>query len=118
MKTISFVVPCYNSAAYMDKCIESLLKCGDDIEVIIVNDGSQKDDTSDRAHEWARCYPDIIVAIDQENRGHGGAVNHGLECASGLYFKVVDTDDWLDEQRCCELWGIYAARWSCRIQPI
>ena len=74
MKTISFVVPCYNSAAYMDKCIESLLKCGDDIEVIIVNDGSQKDDTSDRAHEWARRYPDIIVAIDQENRGHGGSV--------------------------------------------
>lgn len=105
MKTISFVVPCYNSAAYMDKCIESLLQCGDDIEVVIVNDGSQKDDTSDRAHEWARRYPDIIVAIDQENRGHGGAVNHGLECASGLYFKVVDSDDWLDETAMLRIMG-------------
>ena len=40
MKTISFAVPCYNSAAYMDTCIESILKCGDDIEILIVNDGS------------------------------------------------------------------------------
>ena len=38
MKTISFAVPCYNSAAYMDKCIESLLACGDDIEIIIVDE--------------------------------------------------------------------------------
>ena len=48
MKTISFAVPCYNSAAYMDKCIESLLACGDDIEIIIVDDGSTKDDTPRR----------------------------------------------------------------------
>ncbi|ANE22817.1 glycosyl transferase [Denitrobacterium detoxificans] len=96
MKTISFAIPCYNSAAYMDKCIESLLTCGDDIEILIVNDGSTKDNTSEKAHEWEERYPGIIRAIDQENRGHGGAVNHGLECATGLYFKVVDSDDWLD----------------------
>ena len=36
MKTITFAVPCYNSADYMDACIESILKCGDDIEVVIV----------------------------------------------------------------------------------
>ena len=97
MKTISFAVPCYNSAAYMDKCIESLLRCGDDIEIILVNDGSQKDNTSEKAHEWEAKYPGIIRAIDQENRGHGGAVNHGLAEATGLYFKVVDSDDWLDD---------------------
>lgn len=97
MKTISFAVPCYNSAAYMDKCIESLLRCGDDIEIILVNDGSQKDNTSEKAHEWESKYPGIIRAIDQENRGHGGAVNHGLAEATGLYFKVVDSDDWLDD---------------------
>lgn len=96
MKTISFAIPCYNSAAYMDKCIESLLPCGDDIEIIIVNDGSAKDNTSQKAHEWEARYPGVIRAVDQENRGHGGAVNHGLECAEGLYFKVVDSDDWLD----------------------
>lgn len=96
MKTISFVVPCYNSEEYMDACIASLLPCGDDIEIIIINDGSTKDNTSGRAHEWETRFPNIVRAIDQENRGHGGAVNHGIELATGLYVKVVDSDDWLD----------------------
>ena len=52
MKTISFAVPCYNSAAYMDTCIESILKCGDDIEILIVDDGSTKDDTAAKADAW------------------------------------------------------------------
>ena len=96
MKTISFVVPCYNSADYMDHCIETLVACGDDVEVIVVNDGSTKDNTSQIAHDWQERHPDIVRAVDQENRGHGGTVNHGLELASGLYFTVVDSDDWLD----------------------
>ena len=97
MKTISFAVPCYNSAAYMDKCIESLLACGDDIEIIIVDDGSTKDDTPQKADAWQEGHPGIIRAIHQENGGHGAAVNTGLAAAEGLYFKVVDSDDWLDE---------------------
>ena len=72
-KSITFAVPCYNSAAYMDTCIESILKCGDDIEIIIVDDGSTKDDTQQKADEWAARYPSIIRAIHQENAGHGGA---------------------------------------------
>lgn len=96
MKTISFAVPCYNSAEYMDKCIESILKCGSDIEIIIVNDGSTKDNTPAKADEWAERYPDIIRAVHQENGGHGQAVNTGLAHATGRYFKVVDSDDWLD----------------------
>ena len=95
-KSITFAVPCYNSAAYMDTCIESILKCGDDIEIIIVDDGSTKDDTAQKADEWAERYPSIIRAIHQENAGHGGAVNTGLANARGRYFKVVDSDDWLD----------------------
>ncbi|MDR6940032.1 glycosyltransferase family 2 protein [Arcanobacterium hippocoleae] len=94
-KIISFVVPCYNSAAYMDACIKSLLG-GPDIEVIIVNDGSTKDNTAEKADAWAARYPDIIRVVHQENAGHGGAVMAGLRAASGIYFKVVDSDDWLD----------------------
>lgn len=97
MKTVSFAIPCYNSEAYMDKCIESLLVCGDDIEIIIVDDGSTKDNTPAKADEWQDKYPDIIKAVHQENGGHGQAVNTGLAHATGLYFKVVDSDDWLDE---------------------
>lgn len=98
MKTLSFAVPCYNSAEYMDKCIESLLKCGDDIEILIVNDGSTKDNTAEKADQWQERYPDIIKAIHKENGGHGSAVNAGLDNATGRYFKVVDSDDWLDEE--------------------
>ncbi len=98
MKTITFAVPCYNSAAYMDKCINSLLTCGDDIEIIIVDDGSNKDDTAEKADESQRRHPDIIRAIHQENGGHGAAVNTGLANAQARYFKVVDSDDWLDEE--------------------
>jgi glycosyltransferase involved in cell wall biosynthesis len=95
MKLITAAVPCYNSAAYMSKAIESLLVGGEDIEIIIVNDGS-KDDTATIADEYASKYPTIIKAIHQENGGHGEAVNAGLRAATGLYYKVVDSDDWLD----------------------
>ncbi|MCD8316862.1 MAG: glycosyltransferase family 2 protein, partial [Eggerthellaceae bacterium] len=97
MKTISFAVPCYNSADYMDKCIASLLVCGEDIEILIVDDGSTDELTALKADAWEKEFPDIVRAIHQKNAGHGGAVNTGLANATGKYFKVVDSDDWLDE---------------------
>ena len=104
MKTITFAVPCYNSAEYMDACIESLLAVGDDVEVIIVNDGSS-DGTAAKADSWQERYPDIVCAVHQENGGHGAAVNAGLEHAHGRYFKVVDSDDWLDAEAMAEVMG-------------
>ena len=95
MKYITFTVPCYNSAAYMSKCIDSLLVAGEDAEIIIVNDGS-KDDTGKIADEYAAKYPSIVRVIHQENGGHGEGVNQGMRNATGVYFKVVDSDDWLD----------------------
>lgn len=126
MKLITFVIPCYNSAAYMSKAIESVLPSGsgaptstpattstsastsasssteawadaeDEIEIIIVNDGSQ-DETQEIAEGYVRKYPNIVRLINQENGGHGEAVNTGLRNATGQYFKVVDSDDWVDE---------------------
>lgn len=103
MKTISFAVPCYNSADYMEKCVASLLPCGDDIEIILVDDGSTKDDTPQICDRLAAEHPGIVRAIHQENKGHGGAVNTGLEAAEGLYYKVVDSDDWLDQDAMSEV---------------
>lgn len=96
MKLITFTVPCYNSQDYMRHCIETLLTGGEEVEIIIVNDGS-KDDTGKIAHEYGQKYPEIVRVCDKENGGHGSGVNFGVHNAEGLYFKVVDSDDWVDE---------------------
>lgn len=94
-KLLSCVVCCYNSAAYMSKCIDSLLKGGDRVEIIIIDDGS-KDDTGKIADEYQSKHPETIKVVHQPNAGHGGGVQKGIEEATGYYFKVVDSDDWLD----------------------
>ena len=78
----------------MRNCIHSLLAGGEEVEIIIVDDGS-KDGTAAIADEYAEKYPTIVKAVHQENGGHGEAVNAGLRNATGLYFKVVDSDDWV-----------------------
>lgn len=92
MKLLTIAVPCYNSQDYMEKCVRSLVVGGDEVEILIIDDGS-KDDTPRIADELEAKYPGIVRAIHQPNKGHGGAVNNGLENATGLYFKVVDSDD-------------------------
>ncbi|MDR2178119.1 MAG: glycosyltransferase family 2 protein [Treponema sp.] len=96
MKILSVIVPCYNSQNYMERCIDSLLPGGNDVEIIIVNDGST-DETGAVAEAYRRQYPDVVLVIHQENRGHGGAINTGLARAGGAFIKVVDSDDWVDE---------------------
>lgn len=94
MKLLTVTVPCYNSQDYMRKCIDSLLEGGEEVEIIIVDDGS-KDNTPIIADEYQEKYPSIVKAIHQENGGHGEGVNCGIRNATGLYFKVVDSDDWV-----------------------
>ena len=95
-KLITFAVPCYNSAAYMDHCVQTLLEGGDDIEIILVDDGSTKDDTPAICDRYQELYPNIVRAIHQPNGGHGEGVNQGIRNARGFYYKVVDSDDWVD----------------------
>lgn len=95
MKLLSIAIPCYNSQEYMEKAIQSLLPGGDRVEILVVDDGS-RDDTARIADQYAEKYPGIVRAIHQENGGHGAAVMAGLRAAEGLYFKVVDSDDWVD----------------------
>ena len=97
MKYISFAIPCYNSEAYMEKAINSILVGGEDVEIIVVNDGS-KDGTQKIAERYQEKYPTIVKAVEKENGGHGDAVNCGLAHATGKYFKVVDSDDWVDKE--------------------
>lgn len=97
MKLLSIAIPCYNSEKYMRKCIDSLLAGGEDVEILIVDDGSTRDRTAEIADEYAAQFPTIVKAIHKENGGHGSAVNTGIANATGLYFKVVDSDDWVKE---------------------
>ena len=80
----------------MEHCISTLLKGGEEVEIILVDDGSS-DDTGAIADRYAREYPSIVRVIHQENGGHGEGVNQGVRHAAGLYYKVVDSDDWADE---------------------
>lgn len=98
MKLLSIAIPCYNSETYMRKCIDSLLPGGEEVEILIVDDGSFKDKTAEIADEYAAKYPTICRAIHQENGGHGEAVNAGIRSASGIFFKVVDSDDWVNQE--------------------
>ncbi len=97
MKLLTIAIPCYNSEDYMEKCVDSLLPGGDDVEILIINDGS-KDMTREIANAYQKKHPNIVRAIHQENGGHGAAVNAGIKNASGLFFKVVDSDDWVDAE--------------------
>lgn len=97
MKLLTFAIPCYNSQDYMEHCIETLLPGGEDVEILIVDDGS-KDRTAEIADAYEAKYPGIVRAIHQENGGHGEAVNAGIRNATGLFFKVVDSDDWVDAE--------------------
>ncbi len=97
MKLLSIAIPCYNSEDYMENCIKSLLPGGEDVEILIIDDGS-KDMTPEIADAYEKKYPGIVRAIHQENGGHGAAVNAGIANAEGLFFKVVDSDDWVDEE--------------------
>lgn len=116
MKYITFCVPCYNSEHYMTKCIDSLLKGGEEIEIIIVNDGS-RDETLNIANEYAKKYPQTVRVVDKENGGHGSGVNIGLKLAKGLYYKVVDSDDWVNTNALKTLLGMIRTHISTRTQP-
>ena len=104
MKYITFTIPCYNSQDYMKRCVDSLLPGGEDVEIIIVDDGST-DATGKIADDYERQYPGIVKAVHKENGGHGSGVNTGLQMATGTYFKVVDSDDWLDQEAYDKLLG-------------
>ena len=96
MKTLTFVIPAYNSAHFLDKILPSMLnpEVLPKLDIIIVNDGSS-DDTAGAAQKYCDLYPESLRLISQVNKGHGGALNTGCAAAQGKYLKVIDADDWV-----------------------
>ena len=95
-KILTIVVPTYNAEKYLRDNLESfeIPELMQDIEVLIINDGST-DHSVDIAREYEARYPDTYRVITKENGGHGSGVNCGIAHARGTYFKVVDADDWV-----------------------
>lgn len=95
MKQLTIAVPAYNSEMFLHICLDSMAGIDDRLDVIVVNDGS-RDNTLAIANSYVEKYPDQIRVIDKENGGHGSGINAALEIATGRFFKVVDSDDWIE----------------------
>lgn len=98
-KLLSIVIPVYKVEKFIDKCISSLIVPDEKqlqlLDIVVINDGTP-DNSAILAKEYEKRYPGIVRVIDQENRGHGGAWNHGTELAVGKYLFYLDSDDWFD----------------------
>lgn len=94
---LSIIVPVYNTAGYLEQCVNSLLAQPipeGDYEILLVNDGSI-DQSLDVMQRFLIENPDIIEIIDTENGGQGRARNLALEVAQGDYIGFADSDDWV-----------------------
>lgn len=98
-KILTIVVPTYNAEKYLRDNLESfcIKEILEDIEILIVNDGSE-DNSLAIAEEYANQYPETYRVFSKQNGGHGSGINCGIQHASGKYFKVVDADDWVDQE--------------------
>ena len=94
---VSVIVPVYNSAKYLSKCMDSLLGqgLGDRMEILLINDGSS-DNSLDLCQGYAEKHKSITV-IDQPNQGVSAARNAGIKAARGKYIMFVDSDDTLSK---------------------
>lgn len=95
MLKLSFILPCYNVAPYVGRCIESIEHQEipqSEYEVICVDDCS-KDNTVEVIKEYQKKYPNILLICHEVNKTAGGARNTGMDAAKGEYIWFVDPDD-------------------------
>lgn len=104
-KILTVVIPTYNMEKLLDRCLTSLILEDKDLmkqlEVLVVIDGA-KDRSSEIAHSYQDRYPYTFRVIDKENGNYGSCINRGLKEATGLYFKILDADDWYDSKALAE----------------
>lgn len=98
-KILTISVAAYNAENDLRRCIDSMIKTtvAEKLEIIIINDGS-KDNTLLIAKEYETRFPSIIRVIDKKNGGHGSTINASIKAATGKYYKIVDSDDWVDQE--------------------
>lgn len=97
MPKVSVIVPVYNVEQYIKKCLNSLVEQTlDDLEIIIVNDGS-KDNSKEIIEKFIEKYPSKIVYLEKKNGGLSDARNYGLPYAKGEYVAFLDSDDYVEK---------------------
>ena len=95
-KSLSIVIPVFNSEKYLPMCVDSIVKThSDEYEIILVDDGST-DQSPSICDSYAEKYKNIKV-VHQENCGVATARNVGLDSAQGNYVLFIDNDDWINE---------------------
>ncbi len=98
MKLLSIIIPLYNSAQWLPKCLDSVLNQDvpiEKMEIICINNGSP-DNSADIARTYQSRYPTSVVVLDQQNQGPSGARNNGMRHATGKYMCFVDPDDYVE----------------------
>lgn len=97
-KILTISIAAYNAVNDLDRCLTSMLQTeiADLLDIVVVNDGS-KDHTCEVAAKYVEAYPGIVRLIDKENGGHGSTINSSIQVAAGKYYKIVDSDDWVDK---------------------
>ena len=96
MPKVSVIVPFYNVGQYIEKCLDSLVnQTLEDIEIILVNDGSQ-DDSYQKGKQYQQKYPHKIKCYEKSNGGLGDARNFGIVYATGEYIAFLDSDDYIE----------------------
>ena len=96
MPKVSVIVPFYNVEKYIEKCLNSLVnQTLEEIEIILVNDGSQ-DNSEEKAKEFEKRYPNKIKYYKKANGGLGDARNFGIKYATGEYIAFLDSDDFVE----------------------
>ena len=98
-KVLTISVAAYNAEKDLVRCLDSMVHTvvASKLDVIVVNDGS-KDNTLQVARKYEDKYPNIVRVIDKENGGHGSTINASIKVATGKYYKIVDSDDWVDKE--------------------
>lgn len=101
---LSIAIPSYNVEKYLDKGLSSFSdeRFLDDLEVLIINDGSS-DSTEHIAQSFVDRLPSLFTLVNKLNGGHGSAINAGIAHASGKYFRIVDGDDWVNTENLVQL---------------